>query len=951
MADNDAVSVSIGGTVAPSLQQSTDAAKAAIADLASAVRKAQAAIRASSDDIGSGVGKGADEAATGLNKVSHASTGVRREMIVMAHELATGNYTRLGGSLMVMAERMNGAGIAGQALGAIMSPLGLVIAGVAAAAIGVAIEMAKGAQEMRTFNNQMAATSGFAGLTSSAFEGMAESIAASTGTSISGAREQLSKLIGTGRFTGDTLRLVGVASVDMAKLTGQSADKFVEYFSKMGEDVASFAASYSAHYGQITEAQLDHIQKLQDEGNTAEATKAFFEDINNYLAGEGVQKLVQYKSWWDKIGDAINSAADAIKNYGRQQTPVEKLAQTNSELEGAYRAKAHGAPLEDGRIAQLQAQAAAQAKAVEDDDRQAAARQKIADTNKQAVAAEHELAQGYEQTRSSGEKLGAVTEHINQLRAKALAGNTGGAAGAAQINTQADAMIAEAKRRDGPPKGPKGPSQYSLDESALSDTLAEEKNWYGDRDQLTVNFWQDRIAKEKAAGQDTREQQKALNAALEALDKQTFDQRLASDKTAIEESANNPAKLQQAWANYFSDLLTRYKVDSTQYQEAVREKEKADQEAAARRREAQIEQNDRQASGAITASRTTSESTVSHLDAEKTQLDDEGGKGGVGPKQLLAQTISIDQQIFAEKQAEADREYALAQAAVAKNLQIGGLTADQEKAQQDKAWANFQEYEAKKAALTKSTADKMADDQAAAAKKAQAAYEQSVSSMVDTVGSGFLGMARGTESWQQVEIKAAENVENQFAAMIEKRITAWIVGESQQSAATVAGNTQRAAADQAGASQSLLIGLEATLKKVTQNAVTAASGAYSAMAQIPIIGPALGAAAAAVTFTAVEAFGALASASGGYDIPSGVNPVTQLHAREMVLPASYADGFRKIISDYGGGGGSGSPAGASSGGSTHYNMAISALDSRSVRRMISDPRNVRAAAAAASGRR
>ena len=44
-----------------------------------------------------------------------------------------------------------------------------------------------------------------------------------------------------------------------------------------------------------------------------------------------------------------------------------------------------------------------------------------------------------------------------------------------------------------------------------------------------------------------------------------------------------------------------------------------------------------------------------------------------------------------------------------------------------------------------------------------------------------------------------------------------------------------------------------------------------------------------------------ASAEGGYDIPSGTNPVTQLHEREMVLPKEQADVIRGLASNGGGG--------------------------------------------------
>ncbi len=48
---------------------------------------------------------------------------------------------------------------------------------------------------------------------------------------------------------------------------------------------------------------------------------------------------------------------------------------------------------------------------------------------------------------------------------------------------------------------------------------------------------------------------------------------------------------------------------------------------------------------------------------------------------------------------------------------------------------------------------------------------------------------------------------------------------------------------------------------------------------------------------------AIASAEGGYDIPSGTNPVTQLHEREMVLPRQQADVIRGLASNGGSGGG------------------------------------------------
>lgn len=84
-------------------------------------------------------------------------------------------------------------------------------------------------------------------------------------------------------------------------------------------------------------------------------------------------------------------------------------------------------------------------------------------------------------------------------------------------------------------------------------------------------------------------------------------------------------------------------------------------------------------------------------------------------------------------------------------------------------------------------------------------------------------------------------------------------------------------------------------KETMGNIAVAASGAYASQAAIPIVGPALGAAAAAKAVAMLTAMTApLLAAEKGFDVPAGRNPVTQLHQREMVLPAVHADTIREL---------------------------------------------------------
>lgn len=120
---------------------------------------------------------------------------------------------------------------------------------------------------------------------------------------------------------------------------------------------------------------------------------------------------------------------------------------------------------------------------------------------------------------------------------------------------------------------------------------------------------------------------------------------------------------------------------------------------------------------------------------------------------------------------------------------------------------------------------------------------------------------------------------------------------------------------------------ETSLAELNNNAMAAAGAAYNAVVGTPFIGPFLAPAAAAVAYSGVMAFGNLASAAGGFDIPGNVNPIVQTHAREMILPAKHADVIRSLA-DQG--------QGAGGGGGDQYHINIQAVDSQSVQRLFMD---------------
>lgn len=161
-------------------------------------------------------------------------------------------------------------------------------------------------------------------------------------------------------------------------------------------------------------------------------------------------------------------------------------------------------------------------------------------------------------------------------------------------------------------------------------------------------------------------------------------------------------------------------------------------------------------------------------------------------------------------------------------------------------------------------------------------------------------------------------LQQSFSNVIGNMVSKWIEGQLQM---LVSKQTTDAASTASTAANSVATtaakAAEAT-GVVTANAAEAASGAAASQASIPFVGPEMAAVAFASTMALVLGAMKLFSASGGYDIPSGVNPMTQLHAREMVLPAHLADNVRNMTGD-------------GNGGQTiHFN--VNAVDGQSVRR-------------------
>lgn len=202
--------------------------------------------------------------------------------------------------------------------------------------------------------------------------------------------------------------------------------------------------------------------------------------------------------------------------------------------------------------------------------------------------------------------------------------------------------------------------------------------------------------------------------------------------------------------------------------------------------------------------------------------------------------------------------------------------------------------------------------------------EQSWRAIVAPISGAFQssinGLIQGHETLRQALARTGKSIVTQFADMAWKRVTSWITSELAMTDATNVGNAARTASDGAAAASSSGFSFDKALKEIGANAARVYSSVFAWAS--PALGPfaAIPAAAASALVIAKEAL--VPSAAGGFDIPAGLNPLTQLHEREMVLPADIAEPLRQSLAG----------GGASSGGDIH----IHAVDAAGIQRLLSN---------------
>jgi len=241
----------------------------------------------------------------------------------------------------------------------------------------------------------------------------------------------------------------------------------------------------------------------------------------------------------------------------------------------------------------------------------------------------------------------------------------------------------------------------------------------------------------------------------------------------------------------------------------------------------------------------------------------------------------------------------------------------------------LERIEQEKAEIRRRYAAQGMDIQRQQSLESQGIWQSLTSSIEGLWDKGIQALMNGTLTWKGAFQAIGTELVGWFASkVVGDMVKEWLGGQVKKIAALLGFTATEKGIQTAGAATTVGIKGAETTAVAGMNAVQAGTGAAASQASIPYIGPILALAAMATIFAAVSAMGKKKSAMGGYDVPRGVNPMTQLHEEEMVLPKQYANAIRGMTKGGVGEGGESAPP--------QVNVNITSMDSRGVRDVLLD---------------
>lgn len=207
---------------------------------------------------------------------------------------------------------------------------------VAAGAAGaLAAAYLQGSKEADAYARSIVLTGNAVGATVGQLQAMSAAIDATVGTQRRAA-EVINALAETGQVSVSNLQALAEAAIRVERVTGKAAEDIVKEFAKLGESPVKAVQKLNEEYNFLTLEVYEHIRALEEQGRVAEAASVAqnaFADALAERADRLTERLGYVERAWRAIKDAAAESWDAMLDIGRPDTPEQRLASLQAQLE------------------------------------------------------------------------------------------------------------------------------------------------------------------------------------------------------------------------------------------------------------------------------------------------------------------------------------------------------------------------------------------------------------------------------------------------------------------------------------------------------------------------------------------------------------------------------------------------------------------------------------------
>ena len=276
------------------------------------------------------IGQKAKESAEGMNSLSFATAGASREFIVLGHEVISGNFSRIPGSLMVLGERMGGLSLSTMGWGA-------AIGGAAYALYEMATAAENAAQYQLDLNAALQSTS--KAVTTAQLNAEIDALRRMPNVSREAAEALVMGYSRAYNIGGDMIGKLSRLTVDFAAQTGRTIPEAQKILSEAFADPARGAdALQKILNNSLDPAVTNNIHHLVETGQLTKAQNDLFDELSKHsqnAADEGLtwfgKKIKEVKGELADLSDMIKQDWASSNTYGLLATKETQKPKSDSE--------------------------------------------------------------------------------------------------------------------------------------------------------------------------------------------------------------------------------------------------------------------------------------------------------------------------------------------------------------------------------------------------------------------------------------------------------------------------------------------------------------------------------------------------------------------------------------------------------------------------------------------